>query len=76
MLGYFGQAAELASHYLGAADGAVQHAVVEDAPELGRTLFGSENRPTGQTGGYLLVLAMSPASWPAGGAPAAALGKW
>ena len=35
VLGYLGQVVELAAHDLGAADGAVQHAFVEDGPELG-----------------------------------------
>ena len=54
VLGYFGQAVELASHHLAAADGAVQGAFVEDAPELGRTRS-TRNCLPGQTGGYLLL---------------------
>ena len=54
VLGHFGQAVELASHDLAAADGAVQDAFVEDAPELGRTRS-VQNCLAGQTGGYLLV---------------------
>ena len=54
VLGYLGQAVELASHDLAAADGAVQDALVEDAPELGRTRS-VQNCLPGQTGGYLLV---------------------
>ena len=54
VLGYLGQAVELASHDLAAADGAVQDALVEDAPELGRTRSVQNGLP-GQTGGYLLV---------------------
>ena len=54
VLGYFGQVVELAAHHLAAADGAVQHAFVEDAPELGRTRS-VQNGLTGQPGGYLLV---------------------
>ena len=49
-----GQAVELAAHHLAAADGAVQHALVEDAPELGGTRS-VQNCLTGQPGGYLLV---------------------
>jgi hypothetical protein len=44
----------LAKAYLAAADGAVQDALVEDAPELGRTRS-VQNFLAGQTGGYLLV---------------------
>jgi hypothetical protein len=44
----------LAKAYLAAADGAVQDALDEDAPELGRTRS-VQNCPAGQTGGYLLV---------------------
>ena len=54
VLCYFGQVVELASHDLAAADGAVQDAFVEDAPELGRTRS-VQNCLPGQTGGYLLV---------------------
>jgi hypothetical protein len=54
VLGYFGQAVELASHDLAAADGAVQDALVEDAPELGRTRS-VQDCLAGQAGGYLLV---------------------
>ena len=54
VLGYFGQVVELASHHLAAADGAMQDAFVEDAPELGRTRS-VQNCLSGQTGGYLLV---------------------
>ena len=54
VLGYFGQAVELASHDLGAAGGAVQDAFAEDAPELGRTRS-ARNCLAGQAGGYLLV---------------------
>jgi hypothetical protein len=54
VLGYFGQAVGLGSHDLAAADGAVQDAFVEDAPELGRTRS-VQNYLPGQTGGYLLV---------------------
>ena len=54
VLGYLGQAIELASHDFAAADGAVQDALVEDAPELGRTRS-VQNCLAGQTGGYLLV---------------------
>ena len=54
MLRHFGEAVELASHDLAAADGAVQDALVEDAPELGRTRS-VQNCLSGQTGGYLLV---------------------
>ena len=34
VLGHFSQAIQLAAHDFGAADGAVQDAFVEDAPEL------------------------------------------
>ncbi len=44
----------LAAHHLAAADGAVQDAFVEDAPELGRTRS-VQNCLAGQPGGYLLV---------------------
>ena len=54
MLRHLGQAVELASHHLAAADGAVQDAFVEDAPELGRTRS-VQNCLAGQPGGYLLV---------------------
>ena len=54
VLGYLGQAEQLASHHLAAADGAVQDALVEDAPELGRTRS-VQNGLAGQAGGYLLV---------------------
>ena len=54
VLGHFGQAVELASHDLAAADGAVQDALIEDAPELGRTRS-ARNCLTGQPGGDLLV---------------------
>ena len=54
MLRHFGQAVELASHDLAAADGAVQDALVEDAPERGRTRS-VQNGLTGQPGGDLLV---------------------
>ena len=54
VLRYLGQAVELASHDLAAADGAVQDALVEDAPELGRTRSG-QNCLAGQTAGYLFV---------------------
>ena len=54
VLRYLGQAVELASHDLAAADGAVQDALVEDAPELGRTRSAQNGLP-GQTGGYLLL---------------------
>ena len=54
VLGYFGQAVELASHHLAAAEGAVQDALVEDAPELGGTRS-VQNCLAGQPGGYLLV---------------------
>ena len=54
VLGYLGQAVEPASHHLAAADGAMQDAFVEDAPELGRTRSARNCLP-GQTGGYLLV---------------------
>jgi hypothetical protein len=49
-----GQAVELASHDLAAADGAVQDALVEDAPELGRTRS-VQNCLAAQAGSYLLV---------------------
>ena len=48
-----GQAVELASHQLAAADGVVQDAFVEDAPELGRTRS-VQNDLAGQAGGYLV----------------------
>jgi hypothetical protein len=54
VLRHLGQAVELASHHLAAADGEVQDALVEDAPELGRTRS-VQNCLAGQTGGYLLV---------------------
>ena len=54
LLGHLGQAVELASHDLAAADGAVQDALVEDAPELGRTRS-VQNCLAGQTRGYLLL---------------------
>jgi hypothetical protein len=54
VLGYFGQAVELAAHDLGAADGAVQDTFVEDAPELGRTRSVQDGL-AGQAGGYLVV---------------------
>ncbi len=54
VLRYLGQAVELAPHHLAAAEGAVQHALVEDAPELRRTRS-AQNCLAGQTGGYLLV---------------------
>jgi hypothetical protein len=54
VLGYFGQAVELASHDLAAADGAVQDAFVEDAPKLGRTRS-VQYFLSGQAGGYLVV---------------------
>jgi hypothetical protein len=41
-------------HHLAAADGAVQDALVEDAPELGRTRS-VQDCLAGQAGGYLLV---------------------
>jgi hypothetical protein len=44
----------LAKAYLAAADGAVQDALDEDAPELGRTRS-VQNCLAGRTGGYLLV---------------------
>ena len=43
-----------AAHHLAAADGAVQDAFVEDAPELGRTRS-VQNGLAGQPGGYLLI---------------------
>ena len=54
VLRHLGQAVELAPHHLAAADGAVQDALVEDAPELGRTRS-VQNCLPGQPGGYLLV---------------------
>ena len=54
MLGYLGQVVKLALHDLAAADGAVQDALVEDAPELGRTRS-VQNGLSGQPGGYLLL---------------------
>ena len=54
VLGYLGEAVELAAHHLAAAEGAVQDALVEDAPELGRTRS-VQNCLTGQPGGYLLI---------------------
>jgi hypothetical protein len=54
VLGYFGQAVELASHDLAAADGAMQDAFVEDAPELGGTRS-VQNCLAGQAGGDLLI---------------------
>jgi len=53
VLGCFGQAVELAPHHLAAAGGAVQDALVEDAPELGRARS-VQNCLAGQAGGYLL----------------------
>jgi len=53
VLGYLGQAVELAAHHLAAADGALEYAFVEDAPELGRTRS-VQNCLPGQTGGYVL----------------------
>ena len=44
----------VAPHHLVAADGAVQDALIEDAPELGRTRS-AQNCLPGQTGGYLLL---------------------
>ena len=54
VLRYLGQAVELASHDLAPADGAVQDALVEDAPELGRG-HSVQDCLAGQAGGYLLV---------------------
>ena len=54
MLRYLGQAVQLASHDLAAADGAVQDALAGDAPELGRTRSARDGL-AGQLGGYLLV---------------------
>ena len=54
VLRYLGQAVELASHDLAAADGAVQDAFVEDAPELGR-VRSVQNCLAGEAGGDLLV---------------------
>ena len=54
MLGYLGQVVKLALHDLAAADGAVQDALVEYAPELGGTRS-AQNGLAGQPGGYLLV---------------------
>jgi hypothetical protein len=49
VLRYLGQAVELAPHHLAAADGAVQDALVQDAPELGRTRS-VQNRLSGPGG--------------------------
>ena len=54
VFGRFGQAVELAAYDLASADGAVQDAFVEDAPELGRTRS-ARNCLAGLTGGYLIV---------------------
>ncbi len=54
VLRYFGQAVELAAHDFAAADGAVQDAFVEDAPELGGTRS-VQDCLAGHPGGYLLV---------------------
>jgi len=53
---HLGQVVELAPHDLAAADGAVQDALVEDAPELGRTRS-ARNCLAGQPGGYAVQLA-------------------
>ena len=54
VFGGLGQAVELAAHDLGAADGAVQHALVEDAPELGSVRAVQHGLP-GQAGGHLVI---------------------
>ena len=54
VLRYFGQVVELAAHDFGAADGAVQDALVEDAPELGGARSVQDGL-AGEAGGYLLV---------------------
>jgi hypothetical protein len=54
VLRYLGEAVQLAAHDLAAADGAMQDAFVEDAPELGRTRS-VQDCLAGQTGGHLLV---------------------
>jgi hypothetical protein len=50
----FASSSSRVSHDLAAADGAVQDALVEDAPELGRARS-VRNCLAGQTRGYLLV---------------------
>jgi hypothetical protein len=54
VLGYLSEAIQLAAHDLGTADGAVQDAFVEDAPELGGTRS-VQYFLSGQAGGDLLV---------------------